>query len=411
MMLSTAQLDDLSTASFHEGATDKAPVLTCAFRKLLQTLDRLEPIEVDPDVAWQCPWIRTKGRRAGWHECKIRIYKKTAHVSFRQQHAFAVNLQTGEWIGLRLYDHQGRKDAGYEFADWLLTALAKELGTFFSNPYQYNRRISQKLPYRCRSGKIRRKDLWTHQERKVPVRDELTREEIGEFLSYAGKCDGRFPAGEMTRHQFLKFCSIAYDAVFPGDETRSFIERYRLHADGRDDGLRRLPAHNAAAFERWIKKGSQGGHPWEIVRGGNSTHISFQCHYGEGAWNLYLDGHSTVCIARTVKIGNAFHRAKVRFNLAEEDYLTQVVQGHDWIGIVPENVYPAYCDDIFSPYGERILAFMQLGEFEGNRAFLSKVIWHPIRPFAVRDRGDLPGLGRRDGAARRPFLFLERRPV
>lgn len=385
MMLSTAQLDDLATASFHEGATGKAPALTRAFRRLLRTLDRLGPIEVDPDVVWRCPWIRTKGRRMDWHECKIRIYKKTAHVSFRQQHSFSVNLQGGKWIGLRLYDHRGKKDAGYEFADWFLTALAKELGTFFSNPDQYNRLVSQKLLYRCRSGKVRRGDLWTHQEGKVLVRDELTREEIKEFLSYAGKFNRSFPAEEMTRHQFLKLCSIAYDAVFPGDKPRSFVERYRLHADGRDDGLLRLPAYNAAVFKRWIKKGSQGGHPWEIVRGGNSTHVSFQCHYDEGAWNLYLDGHSTVCIARTVKISNAFHRTKVRFNLVEEDYLTQVVQGQDWIGIVPENVYPSYCGDLFDPYGDKILTFMQLGEFEGNRAFLSKVIWHPIRPPTVQN--------------------------
>ena len=59
---------------------------------------------------------------------------------------------------------------------------------------------------------------------------------------------------------------------------KSEKEQYALHADGRDEGLSKLDGDSPEAFARWLKERPRTGHPWEVCRGGNSTHIDCIVH-------------------------------------------------------------------------------------------------------------------------------------
>ena len=55
------------------------------------------------------------------------------------------------------------------------------------------------------------------------------------------------------------------------------IELYKLFADGRHEGLTEIEQDSVEAFRDWMDekhpKRQRGGHPWEILRDGNTTHI------------------------------------------------------------------------------------------------------------------------------------------
>ena len=65
-----------------------------------------------------------------------------------------------------------------------------------------------------------------------------------------------------------------YEQFVPDMNAR---EKYNLMADGRHDGLLDVsPEDDPEAFGRWYRERPRGGHPWEICRGGNTTHISLR---------------------------------------------------------------------------------------------------------------------------------------
>jgi hypothetical protein len=57
------------------------------------------------------------------------------------------------------------------------------------------------------------------------------------------------------------------------------IELYKLFADGRHEGLTEIEQDSVSEFRDWMDekhpKRQRGGHSWEILRGGNTTHILY----------------------------------------------------------------------------------------------------------------------------------------
>jgi len=61
--MTTAQLEGLLAYAFSEEKKGKARALMRAFLGFLKMLKRIEPVQSDPDLIWECPWIRTQGKR------------------------------------------------------------------------------------------------------------------------------------------------------------------------------------------------------------------------------------------------------------------------------------------------------------------------------------------------------------
>ena len=94
----------------------------------------------------------------------------------------------------------------------------------------------------------------------------------------------------MTGNDFLAACALGYEAcgydVCGNDGERLLLdELYIRYADGRDEGLTGkgsglfsgpgIDLSSPEAWEAWFfDRTRRGGHPWEVCRGGNSTHVS-----------------------------------------------------------------------------------------------------------------------------------------
>src|SRR6478672_7667006 len=125
----------------------------------------------------------------------------------------------------------------------------------------------------------------------------------------------------MTLELFLKYCAVAYQANPATFEESGFgkkerfkfglsgLEYYRLYADGRHGGLLDIDPKSPEAFSEWYNsKKWQGCHPWEIYRGGNSTHIDLEVskhRYKEG-WSVTLSAFSSTRLVETCRIALAF---------------------------------------------------------------------------------------------------------
>ncbi|MHB1442495.1 MAG: hypothetical protein ACYCXO_07050 [Candidatus Humimicrobiaceae bacterium] len=186
---------------------------------------------------------------------------------------------------------------------------------------------------------------------------------------------------KVSAGDYFRICEIGYNANAYFKEKEEELtpkKKYLAMADGRDCGLRKLDESSETAFADWYKNDSHcGGHPWEICRGGNSTHVSLYLYQVENGWKLRLAGSSRARVVETVKMALAFYLNKIPFILEKAEEILRMITGIDFIGIVPETIIPRYCYGFF-PDDNRINDFMNLG-FERAKEIIEKSYWYPIK--------------------------------
>ncbi len=150
----------------------------------------------------------------------------------------------------------------------------------------------------------------------------------------------------MTANDFFKYCKIAYiagqrkdDRV---DENLSGRQMYERYADGRDEGLLEIAEDSKEEFADWIDgkhpKRDRGGHPWEIKRGGNTTHINLsvsRSRYGNEGFVVSLSGRSFNRLKETICMFLAIHEAGLPITIDDPEGIRKRLLGQDNIGIVP----------------------------------------------------------------------------
>lgn len=189
----------------------------------------------------------------------------------------------------------------------------------------------------------------------------------------------------MTANDFFKYCKIAYihgqeknDHI---DENLSGREMYKIYADGRDEGLLDIDPDSETEFADWIDgkhpKKSTGGHPWEIKRGGNTTHISLYVSrplYGfKEGFEICLCGESIGRLKETLCMFLGIHEEGLPITISSPEGTRKRLLAQDNIGIVPcfhslhranqsfyehEDVYDVLYYDDFGRYKRRITPFI-----------------------------------------------------
>ena len=330
----------------------------------------LEGGEVESHEEFEELWLSAYPDTQKWYLLSTTVYKDIYSVFIDGK--LVLQIQP-EPQGQYPYDKS-------ELAGWLLTAVKEAIASLKAG--RYNEDVSKNLPYRQRLGKILREDYWRiFPEEKEEYLKDIEPYEAARFVDLVKKQPADSPVSclpEMTAALFFDICRLGYEANnYEGIEKLTSKEMYRAHADGRDEGLLNLDESSAEAFNTWYHdKTHYGGHPWEVCRGGNSTHISLYVRHDEKGWWLRLAGSS---LGRSVEI--------VKFYLALEDHglpifltdgieLAAMLTGTDYIGIVPEGIIPRYCASLFQ--GEKILDFMNLPQ-ESREQVEKAAIWYPLR--------------------------------
>ena len=247
----------------------------------------------------------------------------------------------------------------------------------------YNDEVNNNLNARQRTGTMSRKDYWDiFPERKDSYLSDITDAEVKKFVSYISEQHGNKPVGsyldEMTAGKFYEFCSMGYKAnKYEHLEGLTAKEQYYKMADGRDNGLSEIDGESPSAFADWLNDlQRKGGHPWEVCRGGNSTHVGLYVHHNENGYYLAVAGKSWSRSVEAIKFYNVLRDSGTAVYLYEAKGITDRLLGQDIVGIVPENVIPVYCEQWFPEM--KILDFMNLPyENEPYEKMLEKIVWLP----------------------------------
>jgi hypothetical protein len=265
-----------------------------------------------------------------------------------------------------------------EIAEWIINAVDGAIAALETEAY--NKNVLDNLPYQKRLGKIIGNDFWAiYPENKAEWLKDISDADLTRFIGMMAaqpekSCRERWP--QMTSGMFFEACRLGYIANnFASTDTLSAKELYQKHADMRDEGLTDIAQDDPAAFEHWLATRKQGGHPWEVFRGGNSTHLSLYVHKDEGDWYFVLAGSSFARCVETAKFYLALVDAGYPVYLYEGNEIAGMMDGTAWIGIVPEDVSPRYCHSMFP--GEKIIDFMNLPT-ENTQAVIAAAYWYPL---------------------------------
>ena len=327
-------------------------------------------------------WQAYYPQKTKWYKFQTAKFRNDLYFYFGDKLIFTINNQ--EQLAA-----DGKSGGNLEFLEnfvqWLAEKVVEETGKLKINPIAYNQYIQQNLPWAKRFGRIKRQDFWD------TLGTETIRPDIGlgeglinklKVLVTEMKEKEKPLLQEMTANVFFRLCEICYDANYyfkNRKENLSSVEKYLSLADGRDADLRNIEADSPQAFYNWYHSGDTlGAHPWEICRGGNSTHISLFVSENDGKWAVRLAGSSIVRVEETVRMAIALYENNIPFELSDAEQIVDMVSGNDLIGIVPDNIVPRYCQNLFPP-NDQIIDFINLNfEKELESKIIEKTQWYPL---------------------------------
>ena len=276
------------------------------------------------------------------------------------------------------------------FAQWLLDAVQNCVTLLRAG--EYNRRIAAELPPEKRAGTIIRKELWDiFPDWREEFFRGVSRDEIARFEKYIEEKDpedatavGRLK--RVTANDFYGFCAMGYRANHYSGEGLSPKDWYRKHADGRDDGLGEIDPDSPEAFAEWLTdRKLRGGHPWEVCRGGNSTHVSLMVFSDKDGYYLILAGSAWTRCMETIRFYLALRDAGLPVILRNGKLILDRLLERDKLGIVPDDVMPVYCEGLFPE--ERILDFIHLPA-EKRDEVLKCCSWYPEPEVTLEKKDD-----------------------
>jgi len=264
-----------------------------------------------------------------------------------------------------------------EFLEWLIESIrncieALEAGT-------YNETVEKNLPFRHRTGTILRKHLWdAFPEGRKQYFENISQEEVNEFVACAvgekSKLKAKLTA--VTANDFFRYCSMGYKANNYDGINLSPRDQYYRHADGRDEGLGKIDPDSPEGFSAWYHDRNRGGgHPWEVCRGGNSTHVDLHIVDDDNGYYLHVAGSSMWRSVEAIKFFLALNRAGLPVVIHQAEMLKSRLLGEEKVGIVPQGVFPCYCQSWFP--GEEVEAFINL-QRDDVETLVPHCVWQPL---------------------------------
>lgn len=276
-----------------------------------------------------------------WRQLDLIEYKETLFFSLGSTINCAFNQESKAVEGSLQVKHQD-----------LLRSVCKSLGEIArrvaQDPLAYHMEMLRDISPTIRFGTLSRQFCkvllpdWNRFDR------ELTPRESADSIELLQRAEPRVVSG-FTSGEFFRLCKIAYlanpDSLDGGergalDPSLSGQELYRRYANGRDAGLLGIDSESPLAFMHWyLLNDRSGAHPWEIYRGGNTTHIDLgvvlQSEELFSQFKIFLRAPSSSRLAQTCRIALALDRAGVPFEWCDKESYLARLRGEDNVGIVP----------------------------------------------------------------------------
>lgn len=194
----------------------------------------------------------------------------------------------------------------------------------------------------------------------------------------------------MAAKDYFEYCRIAYIAGKRKDENinekLSGRDMYKRFADGRHEGLLDIDHNSTQEFSDWIDgkhpKKTTGGHPYEIKRGGNTTHINLSVYrptmYRKEGFKIELQGNSIGRIVETINMFLAIRKASLPVSIDNPEGIRKRLLGQDNIGIIPEyeSLHRANQRYNKDKHVYDILYYSDLGRYK--RRLTPFITWEPL---------------------------------
>ncbi len=341
-----------------------------------------------------------------WHYLHVNKYKDTFYIAHAD--GDGGSLEVKQKKGVRAMDSMGApsysvENHGQLATVWetLIESARKWLKVIRKGWIKANKRIQVEYPLRYRYGVAPNILIRTSLPDVYRLDKELSKSRTWKLVRLVE--DGFFLKTEntevssMTAADYFRYCRIAYIAAKRKEETvdktLSGREMYSRYADGRHEGLLDIDPASEQEFADWIDgkhpKRKGGGHPWEIKRGGNTTHIDLTVSrsslYRPEGFKVELRGESIGRMVETMRMFLAIHEAKLPISIANPEGVRKRLLGQDNIGIVPSytslhraNQHFSQDEDVFN-----VMHYDDLGRYK--RRITPFVTWEPLPILKPKD--------------------------
>jgi hypothetical protein len=302
-----------------------------ALRRVLDSLQQLQPARSEGDVLWNGPhFIPRPGEWWPTHflryrdelYCTVELGWSTPTLVWEMGRNRVRFENETSWHGANV------NDAGL----WtrVLGQVERRLVRAIENPAAYNQRVARLLPLRSRTGRIKRRLTWPRRSRLPLTASELAR--LGSALEQGKRAE---PWRRLTLRRYLETAAVAYDAALPELWSLTPRGKYERKADSRHGGLLDLRPTDPHAFEDWYEgRDWLGTHPWEIVFA-HPHGILLSPHRAAGAWRFFLSVDALGLYRDAARMAIALGAAGVPFEMARAAEVIAALRGDDWVEVGP----------------------------------------------------------------------------
>ena len=333
-----------------------------------------------------------------WHHLHVNKYKHTFYITHVDGGGGSLEVEQKKG-GARAMDSMGvptAENQGQMATIWetLIESARKWLKVVRKDWIKANKRVQIEYPLGHRYGVASNALIRASLPNVYRLDKELGKDRTRKLVRLVE--DGFFLKKEntevssMTAADYFQYCRIAYIAgrrkEETVDESLSGREMYSRYADSRHEGLLDINPASEQEFANWIDgkhpKRKGGGHPWEIKRGGNTTHIdltvSRPSSYRQEGFKVELRGESIGRMIETMRMFLAIHEAKFPISIANPEGVRKRLLAQDNIGFIPSyaslhraNQHFRQDEDVFD-----VMHFNDLGRFK--RRITPFVTWEPL---------------------------------
>jgi len=334
-----------------------------------------------------------------WHHLHVNKHEHIYYITHVSGDGGGLEVEPGKGVrttGSMRADSYPIEDHGHPAAIWepLMTSARKWLQAVRKDWIKACRRMQVEYPLRNRYGLVPNALIRSSLPDVYRLDAELGKGRTRKMVRLVE--DGLFlteknaVVSSMTAAEYFRYCRIAYmagrrkeDRI---DDSLSGREMYERYADGRHEGLLDIDPSSEQEFADWIdgkhpRRGG-GGHPWEIKRGGNTTHIDLSVSRlsssREEGYRVELRGESIGRMVETIRMFLAIHEAGLPISIADPAGVRRRLLAQDNIGIIPSYASPHRANQHFGQDEDvfDVMHYDDLGRYK--RRITPCITWEPL---------------------------------
>ncbi len=340
-----------------------------------------------------------------WNWVRVTQYRQTFFLFHVDGDLNGIEVVPGKSLGFMENNlFSGRSGAHETTTESRWHPLIKSMRTWLNNVrkdwIKANKRVWSNYPLNRRSGIILNSLVRESIPDLYKINEAIGHKKCKEFIDLVEKGyffrEENYLRQEMSAKDYFEYCRIAYIAGKRKDEkidrNLNGREMYEKYADGRHEGLLDIDENSPEEFSDWMDgkhpKRTTGGHPWEIKRGGNTTHIDlavYRPRFKNEGFIVALHGESIGRLAETIKMFLSIHKASLPITIDDPEGIRMRLLGQDNIGIVPqfENLHRG--NQRFSKEKKvyDVLHYGDLGRYK--KRLTPFITWDPLPVLKPRD--------------------------